>query len=353
MGKDERMTILGAHAADYEAVPDQPLRWGVIGTGTIAQRVMSDLLRIPDAELVAVTSRSAARGRDFAKALNVPELRQRPTLQVFEDVRDMLPEIDVLYVATPHPMHAAAALPALEGGTAVLVEKAITSRYAHAVQLVEASRANRAFLMEAIWTRFTVLSTKAREIIADGVLGDILRIVADFSFCFPRTEAQHRLRNPALGGGALFDMGPYPVSLIQSLLGEPTALAVAGSLAATGVDENVTILMSYPDGASGVATCSLRLDGPSTALVQGTSGAQIAFGPPLFNPGWMTVTRPGHDPLEFTAETEGSGYLPQLREVQAQVRGGEIESPIMPHEDTLAIQRVLTTSHERLGAVSA
>ncbi|WP_426561316.1 Gfo/Idh/MocA family protein [Angustibacter sp. McL0619] len=336
-----------------ETTQNRALRWGVVGTGTIARRVMSDLLRLPDAELVAVASRSAERGQAFAADLLVPEGGQRPTLAVFEQVADMLPEIDVLYVATPHPFHAAAALPALESGTAVLVEKAITSRYADAVELVAASRTHGSFLMEAVWTRFTVLSTRARELIADGVLGDVMRIVADFSFQFPPADVEHRLWNPALGGGALFDMGPYPVSLIQSLLGEPTELSVVGSLAGTGVDESVTLLMGYPNGAAGVATCSLRLDGPSSALVQGTSGAQITLGPPLYNSERMTLHRPGRAPVEFLAETEGSGYLPQLREVQRGVRAGDIQSPVMPHDDTLAILRVLTTAHARLGAVSA
>ena len=333
-----------------EYVPDleHPLRWGVVGTGTIAQIVMSDLMLVPDAHLVGVCSRTVERGAALGASLDVPNGRPRPTLAVFQDIADMLPEIDVLYVATPHAQHIGPALAALEAGTAVLSEKAITVHYRDAEALVEASRRNRTFLMEAVWMRFNPLHVKLREMIGAGVLGDVLRVDADFSFVLAY-DPEHRLFDPAQGGGALLDMGPYPVGLVQMLLGDPTSIAVHGSLAPNGVDDNVTILMRYPNGAAGIATCTMRLDGPRTATVMGSSGVWVDIHANALCPDRMTLHRPNGAPEVFEANIEGSGYVPQLREVQMRVRSGEIESPVMPHRDTLSTMKVLTDALAELG----
>jgi predicted dehydrogenase len=346
------MPVSYATPAKYVPDRDRPLRWGVIGTGGIAQVVMSDLLLLPDAELVAVCSRSAERAEAFAETLTVPGGSSGARPAAFTSLADMLPEIDVLYVATPHAQHFEPALEALESGTAVLCEKAITVHYDHAVQLVDAARRNQAFLMEAVWMRFNPLHVRMRQLISEGVLGELLRVVADFSFVFPY-DPSHRLFDPAQGGGALLDMGPYPVGLVQSLLGDPDSIAVHGHRAANGVDESATVLLRYPQGAAGLATCSLRLDGPRRATVMGSSGAWFEVHANALCPERMTLHRPGSAPEDFDAMIEGSGYVPQLREVQMQVRAGEVESPVMPHRDTLATMRVLTDALADLGVVYA
>jgi predicted dehydrogenase len=346
------MPVSYASPAAYVPDADRPLRWGVVGTGVIARVVMSDLLLVPDAELVGVCSRSTERADAFAAALSVPDGMAAPTPTAFTSVADMLPEIDVLYVATPHAQHVEPALAALESGTAVLCEKAITVHYEDAVQLVEAARRNQTFLMEAVWMRFNPLHVRMRELISEGVLGDLLRVVADFSFVFPY-DPSHRLFDPAQGGGTLLDMGPYPVGLVQSLMGDPDSIAVHGNRAPNGVDETATVLMRYPLGAAGVATCSLRLDGPRTASVMGTSGAWFEIHENALCPERVTLHRPGLDPEDLFAVIEGSGYVPQLREVQMRVRAGEIESPVMPHRDTLATMRILTDTLAELGVTYA
>jgi len=337
-----------APPAEYIPDLDRPLRWGVVGTGSIAQIVMSDLMLVPDAELVGVCSRTAERGAALAATLAVPHDRPRPTPTVFLDIDDMLPEIDVLYVATPHAQHVEPALAALESGTAVLSEKAITVHYRDAEALVEASRRNQTFLMEAVWMRFSPLHVKLRELISTGVLGDVLRVVADFSFLFPY-DPDHRLFDPAQGGGSLLDMGPYPVGLVQCLMGDPISVAVHGSLSPNGVDDNATLLMRYPDGAAGIATCTMRLDGPRTATVMGTSGAWVELHANALRPHRMTLHKPDGIPQVFEIAIEGSGYVPQLREVQMRVRSGEIESPVMPHSDTLSIMRIFEDALTELG----
>lgn len=335
------------------ALPARPLRWGVIGTGGIAHTVMSDLSLLPDAELVAVCSRSAGRGASFAGGLglpdggSLPDGARRPNLAVFERLAEMLPEIDVLYVATPHGVHHESVIPALESGTAVLAEKALTTHLDLAAAMVDAARTHQTFLMEAIWTRFNPLHVKLRELIQQGELGEIRSVTGDFSFRFPY-DPTHRLFDPALGGGALLDLGPYPVSLIQSLLGDPDSVDVAGSLAPNGVDDSSTLLFRYPDGVTGVGSCSMRAEGPNTATVVGTRG-RVEVQANALRPTRMTLLRQDREPELFSTEIEGSGYLPQLREVQSRVRAGEIESPVMPHGDSLSIMRILTEALAALG----
>jgi predicted dehydrogenase len=267
---------------------------------------------------------------------------------VFQDINEMLPEIDVVYVATPHAQHVEPALAALESGTAVLCEKAITVHYRDAETLVAAAKRHHTFLMEAVWMRFNPLHVKLRDLIGAGVLGDVLRVVADFSFLFSY-DPGHRLFDRALGGGALLDMGPYPVGLVQCLMGDPTSVAVHGSLAPNHVDDSATLLMRYPGGAAGVATCTMRLDGPRTATIMGTSGAWVELPANALCPRQMTLRKPGEGPEVFEGNIEGFGYVPELREVQMRVRHGEIESPVMPHRDTLSVMQILSSALAQLG----
>ena len=326
--------------AAYQADLDHPLRWGVVGTGNIAHTVMSDLLLIPDAQLVGVCSRSAERGRAYAADLTVPPGQAPPEVRAYQQLSEMLAVVDVIYVATPHAVHHESVIPALESGTAVLCEKAMTVDHPLAQAMVAAARAHRTFLMEAVWTRFNPLHVKLRELISAGTLGEIRRVVDDFSFAFPYDPA-HRLYDPAQGGGALFDQGPYPVSMIQSLLGDPDSVDVVGSRAPNGVDDSATLLFRYADGVAGVGTCTLRANGPNTASIVGTLG-RVDIDANALNPTRMTLHRGDSDPEVFVTTPEGSGYVPQLREVQARVRAGEIESPVMPHSDSLAMARILT-----------
>ncbi|MET3803352.1 putative dehydrogenase [Nakamurella sp. UYEF19] len=338
-----------APPATYVAEREHPLRWGVVGTGGIAHTVMSDLLLLPDAELVAVCSRSAERGAAYAAGLTIPDEGSRPAITVYSVLADMLPEIDVLYVATPHAVHHEAAIPALESGTAVLVEKAMTVHYPDAEAMVAASTKHRTFLMEGVWSRFNPLHVRLRALIGSGALGEIRQVVDDFSFRFPY-DPRHRLFDPAQGGGALLDLGPYPVSMIQSLLGDPDSVTTFGGLAPNGVDDTATLLFRYPDAVSGIGTCTMRAQGSNTATVIGTLG-RVEIAANALAPRLMTLHLADAEPEVLTAEIEGAGYLPQLREVQARVRAGEIESPVMPHRDSLSMMRILTGALSDLGVV--
>jgi predicted dehydrogenase len=338
-----------ARPADYVADVSRPLRWGVVGTGGIARKVMSDLLLLPDARLTAVCSRSAERGAGYADQLTVPAGRERPRPAVYTSVEDMLPDIDVLYVATPHSVHHEAVLPALASGTAVLCEKALTTRYGLAERMVDAARGHGTFLMEAVWARFNPLHVKLRELIAAGAVGELRRVSHDFSFRLP-FDPSHRLYDPLQGGGTLLDQGPYPVSFVQSLLGDPERVDVHGGLAVNGVDDSATLLFSYPGGVTGVGTCTLLADGDNTASVIGTEG-RVEVDALALAATRMTLHRRDADPVVFTAEPEGAGYVPELREVHARVRAGEIESPVMSHAASLSMARIITDALDVLGVV--
>lgn len=341
------MPRMQALPAAYRPEPDRPLRWGVIGTGGIARTVMSDLLLLPDARLVAVCSRSAERGAGYAGALTVPAGHSRPELEVFDRLSDMLPGIDILYVATPHALHAESTIPALQSGTAVLAEKALAVHLDDTQAMVAAAREHSTFLMEAVWSRFNPLHVKLRELVSGGALGKLRRVVNDFSFQSDY-DPTHRLYDPALGGGALLDLGPYPVSLIQSLLGNPVSVDVCGSRTSDGVDDSATMMFRYPGGVAGIGTCTLLADGPNTASVVGTL-ARVEIDANALAPTRMTLYRKDSEPEVFTTRIEGSGYVPQLREVQTRVRAGEIESPVMPHDDSLSMMRILTEALTAIG----
>ena len=329
------------------------LRWGVVGTGRIAGTVMSDLQLVPEAELVGVCSRDADRAGRFAASLTGPQ-DHRPSPTAYTDLGSMLGDIDVLYVATPHLQHPESAVAALEAGVAVLCEKPLTARLSDTELVVRTARRTGTFLMEAVWTRFNPLHVRVRDLVGEGTIGEIRRVVADFSF---RSEfdPDARLWDRARGGGTLLDMGVYPVNLVQQVLGSPERVDVHGSVSPSQVDDTATLLLRYPRGVAGVAMCTLTAHGANTASIVGTQG-RIDIDANALCPTRMTVTLGGTDlqPLAdsaqvLTAEIRGRGYVPMLEHVCEQVTAGAAESPVMPLDDTLAVMRILADALEDLG----
>jgi predicted dehydrogenase len=195
-------------------------------------------------------------------------------------------DVDVVYVATPHPSHAETALLAIEAGKHVLVEKPFTLNAAEARAVVEAARARGVFCMEAMWTRFLPHVARIRELLAAGALGDIRTVIADHGQWFER-DAAHRLFAPALGGGALLDLGVYPVSFASMVLGTPSRVTAVGDLAFTGVDAQTSMLLQYDGGAHAVLTTTLEAVGTTRAAIIGTEGRievdRRFYGPTTFS----------------------------------------------------------------------
>lgn len=255
--------------------------------------------------------------------------------------------MDALYIATPHPQHLPVALAGVKAGKALLVEKTFTATVAGAEELVAAARAANVFVMEAMWTRFQPAVVAARELVADGALGEVRQVQADLGVDRPY-DPQDRLWARDLGGGAMLDLGVYVVSLAQHFLGNPDRVAVSGARAETGVDAEAGLLLGYDDGRVAALLTSLRNPSPGAARIIGTDG-WIEVPPRFHHPRRIVLHRRGQEPETLERPPRGTGYSHELVEVTEAVRAGRTESAVMPLDDTLAVQRVLNDACEQLG----
>ncbi len=318
-------------------------RWGFVGAGGIAATVARDLALTEGAEALAVGSRNLTRARSFA-AEHGFERAYGSYAELFAD-----DDVDVVYVATPHAQHHAVARPAMEAGRAVLVEKSFTVSSAAAVDLVAVARERGVFAMEAMWTRFLPLVRRLVDVVADGAIGEVRVVQADFGFPGP-ADGTDRLWDPAQGGGAMLDLGVYPVSFAHLLLGPPSTVQVTGSLAATGVDADAGVLLGWDGGAHAALSCSLTSRMSGAARVVGTRG-RVEVLSPFHHPPAFVLHRDGAEPEQVTATTTGRGYAHMLGHVQDCLAAGLTESPVMPLGATLQVMAVLDTALDRLGAV--
>jgi predicted dehydrogenase len=323
------------------------LRWGIAGPGRIAHGIARDLAVVEDCELVAVGSRSLERAAAFAAehAASAPAGGARAHEGYGALLAD--PEVDVVYIATPHRQHAKLARAALAAGKAVLVEKAFTCTVAGAQGVVDVAREHGGFAMEAMWTRFAPLVVRLRDLVADGAIGEVRAVHADLGVVRSPDPAD-RLWDPAQGGGALLDLGVYPVAFAQLLLGTPDSVQVRGTVGPTGVEQDAALVLGYDDGRWALVDCSLRMPLAGAASVIGTAG-RIDVLPRFHHPTDAVLHRVGADPEPFAAPLVGGGYSHELVEVRDCVRAGLAESPVMPLADTLAVLSVLEQALEALG----
>jgi predicted dehydrogenase len=319
------------------------VRWGVVGPGRIAAKVVRDFVHLPDAEVVAVASRSAERATAFADANGIGRAHGSYRAIVEDD------DVDVLYIATPHPQHRAAALAALAAGKAVLVEKAFTVTPEATREIADLATSMGVFAMEAMWTRFQPVVVRMRELIADGAIGEVRAVQGELGVNAP-TDPLDRYYNPAAGGGALFDLTVYPISFAQMVLGTPDTVAAHGLLDAAGVDVEEAVLLGWADGRTASLFTSLRCATPGQMRVYGTAG-WIDVLPRFHHPDTIVVHRTGHGADEVTLPPTGGGYFHELREVTDCVLAGRPESAVMPLADTVAVQDVMGAVADRIGLV--
>jgi predicted dehydrogenase len=289
----------------------------------------------------AVASRSAERAQSFAADHQIPA--------AYGSYREIIAadDVDVLYIATPHPQHHAIALAAIEAGKAVLVEKTFTATVAGAEEVVAAARRRSVFAMEAMWTRFQPAIVAARTLIEDGAIGEVRQVQADLGVDAP-FNPDDRLFDPAQGGGAMLDLGVYVVSFAQHFLGTPDRVHVSGSRTPTGVDAEAGLLLAYDDGRAATLLSSIKHYSPGAARIHGTAG-WIDVHPRFHHPRSIVLTRRGHEPETITRAPVGGGYAHELVEVTEAVAAGRTESAVMPLDDTLAVQRILNEACEQLG----
>jgi predicted dehydrogenase len=311
----------------------EPLRWGVIGKGGFAATMTADLNLSDSGRVVAVGSRHQASADRFADQFGIPRRHGS-----YEDlVTD--PEVDAVYVATPHPMHYNDTLLALEAGKPVLVEKAFTMNAAEAHDLVDTARSKGLFLMEAMWTRFLPHMAEIRRLIAEGSLGNIVTVMADHGQWFPR-DPNSRLFDPELGGGALLDLGVYPVSFASMILGPPDRIVAMIEPAFTGVDGQTSMLFGYANGAQAVLTCTSAARTPTRAAIVGTD-ARIEIDGDFYTPTSFTVIPRNGTPSGFAPPHRGRGLRHEADEVARCLHEGLLESPLMPLDESVSIMETM------------
>jgi len=320
-----------------------PLRWGVLGTGWIAERFTGSLQRNTNQRVVAVGSRSSSTARAAAETWGVPRGHGG-----YDDlVAD--PEVDVVYVATPHNAHFHDALLAIDAGKHVVVEKPLALNAPQAKEIAERARAAGLFCTEAMWTMFLPRLDVVRQMIADGVLGEVRTLLADHG---ERLPPGHRIHRRDLAGGVLLDLGIYPVSLATAVLGAPSFIAAVGQDAPTGVNGQVGALLQHAGGATSVLSTTLECDTPTTAVIAGTE-ATLTLGTPFFAPGAVTLAASGGGPvLEWTEPpVKHEALYWTAVETARCVSAGELVSPLHSPAAAVTALSVVDEIRGQLGIV--
>ncbi len=316
------------------------VRWGIVGPGGIAEKFAVGLSQIEGGDLVAVGSRSLERATAFAQRFGAADAHGS-----YESLAEN-PNVDVVYVATPHSFHSRDTLLFLEAGKHVLCEKPFAINQVQARQMANTARDRGLFLMEAMWSRFLPAYRTLRDLLEEGVIGDPQVVEADFGFRRPIDPAS-RLFDLEQGGGALLDLGIYPVQLCSMVLGTPERVVAAGRLGETGADEQVAAILQYSQGRLGVVKAAIRTEMACTARISGTEGF-VELPAFMHNPWSLTVTSSaGKRTIGTTWEGEGLRF--QASEVHRCIAAGLLESPVMPVDETIAIAGTLDTIRAQIG----
>lgn len=320
----------------------QPVvRWGIISTGHIAGVFRDDLRLLPDHEVVAVGSRDAERARQFAAANEIPH--------AYGSYADLVadPDVDVVYVGTPHSDHVDTVQTALRAGKAVLCEKAFTVNADQARLLADLARQSGVFCMEAMWMWCNPVQLRLYDLLASGEIGEVRSVTANLGFT-ATYDANSRLFEPELGGGALLDVGVYPVAFAYRLLGAPTSIQAHATLADTGVDSTTAMQFGYASGAVAQLVGSFDAELSKRATIAGTKG-WIELPPDFHHAPHFTIHRAGREPETYHEPTVGGGYVYEAEEVARCLREGRTESSLVPLDDTVAVLRTLDEVRAQIG----
>jgi len=315
------------------------LRWGILATGHIAHQFAGDL-RDAGFTMTAVGSRSVDSAATFAAEFGIPHAHGSYEALVAD------PEVDAIYVATPHPAHVDGALLALDAGKHVLIEKPFTLNKKQAQRIADRAAEKGLVAMEAMWTRWLPHMLRLRELLAEGAIGDVRTVIADHTQSLP-TNPEHRLQNPALGGGALLDLGIYPVSFAVDVLGLPTKVQAHSSPTATGVDRQTAITLEFDGGRQAVLHTALDTAGPNRAVVLGTEGA-IELDRVWYTPTTLTrYDRAWNVVEQYTPDVPTRGMHYQAAELEARAAGAAPTT--LPIDESVAIMGVLDDVRSIIG----
>jgi predicted dehydrogenase len=312
------------------------IRWGILGAGRIARKFASDLKLVEDAELIAVGSRSQQSADEFSNEFPV---------KYSHDTYEALvqnPEVDVIYIATPHNLHYENTLLCLQHGKAVLCEKPFAMNARQAVEMISMAREKKVFLMEALWTKFHPHYIKMQEMIGQGQLGEIKAVLINFGFK-PMPPIPARLFDPELGGGTVMDIGIYNVFIAMSILGQPDYIDAVMTAASTGVDEQCAILFRYKNGALAQLFSTFSSNLATEADICGTEG-RIRLTSRFYEPSaTIEFYKERVDSKEIipVAKEPGFGYQYEARHVNDCLHKGLTESSVVTFADTILLMETL------------
>jgi len=317
------------------------IRWGILGTGNIAKQFATGLQAVPDGDLVAVGSRSEASADAFGDKFDIA--RRHASYEAL--VAD--PDVDVIYVSTPHPFHAANSKLCIEAGKAVLCEKPFTVNAAECKDVIKLARSKGVFLMEAMWTRFFPIMAKVRQWVASGAIGQPRIVNADFGFR-AGVNPTGRLFSKDLAGGALMDVGVYAVSFASMVYNrKPSQIASLATMGETGVDEQAGMVFQYDKGELAMLHTAIRTTTQMSAMIRGEDGA-IEIPPMFWKPTKAILTAGGVTEVAEAALV-GNGYNYQAAAVQEYLREGKTESDIISLDESLSIIETLDAVRAQWG----
>ena len=320
---------------------NRPIRWGILGTGAIAAAFATALRQVTDATLFAVGSRSQTSADDFAQTYDL--------VRAFASYAELAadPDVDVVYIASPHTAHFEHTMLCLGAGKHVLCEKPFALNSTQTEQMVALAKHNGLFLMEAMWMRFIPLIIELRRRVDAGEIGQVRMIQADFGFRAPRNP-HSRLFNPELAGGALLDLGIYPLAFSALLLGAPTEITSLANIGTTGVDEQSAYVLKHEGGELSVLASALRTQTSMSAWVYGTDG-RIHLPKQFWRAKEMVLYRNEMQPESIHLPYTGNGYQFEAQEVVDCLRAGKTESGIMPLRDSESLMGTMDTIRRQWG----
>lgn len=320
----------------------EKIRWGIVGLGNIAQKFVDDLKLLADGELIAVASRDLEKAKNFG-ALNNAKYAFGSYQELFN-----CKEVDVVYIATPHTSHAELSIKAMKQGRNVLCEKPMGINKDEVEKMIAIARENKVFLMEALWSRFNPSIRKVKDLLDDGIIGDIAYIHADFAFYALDRDENGRLLNPALAGGSLLDIGIYPIFLAYLILGYPEKILATSKIYKTGVDIQTSMIFEYPN-AQAILYSGLTSDSEMKAQISGSEGTAY-LAPRWHETQEFSIEK--KDELEkFQLPKKGKGYEYEIEEVHRCLKNGALESDLWSLNHTFDLIRIMDDIREQTGVV--
>jgi predicted dehydrogenase len=315
-------------------------RWGIIGTGGIAKRFTKDLMNTSNHRVVAVGSRTKEKAEEFAREVSASPFGS------YEEL--VSADLDAVYIATPHSSHAENTVLALTAKKPVLVEKPFAVSANEARMMISASELNQVPLMEAMWSRFLPHYQLVRESIFAGDIGEIVAIYSDHGQALP-SNPYYRLHAPELAGGALLDLGVYPISLTHMILGAPDEIIAAAEFTPSGVDANTSMIFTYINGAHALLNTTLLINTPTTATLIGTKGRVEIHGS-FYSPTSIRITN-AKGSRDYANEYKGHGLREQALAFEKIVRESKLESYLMTHEDSLQVMEIMDEVRNQIGLI--